>query len=114
MQTILTLWRLLQMFGMIGVPQLLGVLAYFRLRKYHDFLAHLTGFLIPPILFLYLSRVMFSSSVQEIQAQGERVCGTFAGMMVLMILFGTGIQIILSLPAQLWLHSRHRASAIQK
>jgi hypothetical protein len=100
------------MFGMIGVPQLLGVLAYFRVRKYHDFIAHIVGFLIPPALFFYLSRVMLISSVEE--SQGERVCGTYIGMMAIMILFGTGVQIFLSLIAQLVLHGRQRTSAIPR
>jgi hypothetical protein len=102
------------MFGMIGVPQLLGVLAYFRVRKYHDFIAHIVGFLIPPALFFYLSRVMLILSVEEIQSQGERVCGTHIGMMAIMILFGTGVQIFLSLIAQLVLHGRQRTSAIPR
>ena len=112
MQTVLTLWRLLEMFGMISVPQLLGVLVYFRIRKYQDFLAHFVGFLVPPILFFYLSRVMLIATAQEIQSSEGRVCGTFLGMMVIMILFGTGVQMFVSLIAQLMLHCRHRASHI--
>jgi hypothetical protein len=114
MQTILTMWRLLESLALLVVPQLLGVLAYFRLRKHHDFVAHLIGFLIPPVLFFYLSRVMLVSSAQEIQSRDGRVCGTYLGMMALMILFGTGIQTFFSLIAQVALHGRHRASTIPK
>jgi hypothetical protein len=110
MHTILIIWRLLLAFGFLGIPQLLGVLAYFRVAKYHHFLAHLIGFLIPPILFFYLARVMLVASVQEIQAQGESVCGTYIGMMAIAILLGTGGQMFFSLIAQLTLHGRHRMS----
>ena len=114
MEMALTLWRLLQIFGILGVPLLLGVLAYFRLRKYHDFFAHLVSFLIPPVVFFYLSWVMLSASLQEIQARGERVCGLAAAMTGLLVLLGTGIQVVFSLIAQLVLHGRHRINHIPK
>jgi len=91
------------------VPQLLGVLVYFQLRKRHDILAHVIGFLLPPGLFFYLFYLDVSSSAQEIQSQGERVCGTYLGMMSIALLFGTGVQMFCSLIAQLALHARHGA-----
>ena len=94
------------MLGFLAVPQLLGVLAYFRIRKYGGFLAHLVGVLLPPVLFFYLAQLMLSSSVREIQSHGERVCGTFIGVMSLAILFGTGAQALLSMGAQLMLYRR--------
>ena len=96
------------MFSFLGMPQLLGVLAYFQVRKRHDVLAHLVGVLIPPGVFFFLSQVMLGSSVREIQSQSERVCGTYIGMMILMILVGTGVQMFFGAIAQLALHVRHR------
>jgi hypothetical protein len=112
MQTVLNIWKVLVLLGVLGLPQLLGVLGYFRLRKYHDFLAHLVGFLIPPVLFFFIARALLFSSSQETQAQGERACGTYLGMMVIAILLGTGLQMGFSLIAQFTLHVRHRAGAV--
>ena len=106
MQTLLGIWRLLSVVGFLAVPQLLGVLAYFSLRKYGHFLAHFLGFLIPPVVFFYLARTMFIASVQEIQSDGSRVCGTFVGMTAMAILFGTGVQLLLSGLGQLILYRR--------
>ena len=115
METIHAIWNLFLFFSVLGVPQLLGVLAYFRVRKYHDFIAHLLGFLLPPILFFYLAGVIIlSPAAHEAESQGERVCGTFIGMMSLMILFGAGVQMFFSLIAQVMLHIRHGAGAASK
>jgi hypothetical protein len=114
METILTIWRLLEVFGMLAVPLLLGVLGYFRLRKYHDFMAHLVGFIIPPCVFFCLAWVMLGASLQQVQARGERVCGLAAGMMGLMVLLGTGVQMFFSLMAQLILHGRHPKNNVAK
>jgi len=37
------IWNLFLFFSVLAVPQLLGVSVYFRIRKYHDFIAHLVG-----------------------------------------------------------------------
>jgi hypothetical protein len=112
MQTFLIMWRWLLLLSLLGVPQLLGVLAYFRVRKHDDVLAHVIGILIPPVLFFYLSEVVLNSSAREIQSRGERVCGTYLGMMAIMILFGTGAQLFFSFMAQLMLHGRHRTTTV--
>jgi hypothetical protein len=112
MQTLLAIGNLLSLLGMLAVPQLLGVLVYFRLRKHHDLLAHLIGILLPPIAFFYLSYVMLSASAREVQSQGVRVCGTAAGMMAIAMLTVTGAQLFLSLITQLMLHVRHRTTKV--
>ncbi|MCM3904887.1 MAG: hypothetical protein ND866_24585 [Pyrinomonadaceae bacterium] len=112
MQTLRVIGSLLSLLGMLAVPQLLGVLVYFRLRKHHDLFAHVIGILLPPILFFYLSYVMLSSSAREMQSQGVRVCGTAFGMMAIAMLTVTGTQLFLSLLAQLMLHGRHRTTKI--
>lgn len=109
-----TTWSLLELFSLLSVPQLLGVLAYFRVRKHHDLLAHLAGFLIPPVVFFFLTQVMLGSSVREIESQSGRVCGTYIGMMSLMILVGTGMQMAFSVLAQLALHVRHRLISVSE
>lgn len=115
MKSLGTIWNLFLFFSLLSFPQFLGVLAYFRIRKYHDLLAHLIGALLPPISFFYLARVItISSAVQEAQSRGEVVCGTFTGMMVIALLFGAGLQTTFSLIAQLMLHARHRSGVASK
>lgn len=112
MESLGTIWNLFLLLSMLSFPQFLGVLAYFRIRKYHDLSAHLIGVLLPPLSFFYLARVItISSAVQEAQSRGEVVCGTFAGMMVIALLFGAGLQATFSLITQLMLHARHRGGA---
>lgn len=114
MDSLHTLWGYFQFLSVLVVPQLLGVLAYFRVRRFHLF-AHLVGFLLPPLLFLYLAGVIvLSSAAREAQSRGEEVCGTFTGMMTLAILFGTGLQAACSLGAQITLYGRHRAVMASK
>ncbi|HST53841.1 MAG TPA: hypothetical protein VLJ61_17665 [Pyrinomonadaceae bacterium] len=109
METIRTAWNLFLFLSLLVVPQMLGVLAYFRVKKYHNFLAHLVGFLIPPLSFFYLSAViLISSQTREAHSRGEEVCGTFTGIMFLFILFLTSLQTVFSLIAQLSLHISRR------
>jgi len=115
METLQTIWNLFAFLSLLAVPQLLGVLVYFRIRKHHDFLAHLAGFLLPPIIFFYLSGlIIISSPMREAESHGERICGTFIGMMSLMILFLTGVEIVSGLIVQIVLHGRHRTNSIVK
>jgi hypothetical protein len=111
MKLLSSIWDLLLLLGILGVPQLLGVLAYLRLRKYQAFLAHVLSFLIPPIIFFYFARMIFVSEAQHIQSQGGRVCGGFAGVAIITILLGTAAQIFFSILVQLVLHFRHQTNS---
>ena len=112
MESIRALWNLFLFFSLLSVPQLLGVLAYFRIRQYQRFVAHLVGFLIPPILFFYFAWVDLVYLPQKIYA--KEGCGMAAVAAVFILLLGTGAQIIISLLAQLMLSVRHRASVVSK
>ena len=100
-------WSLLKLLSLLSVPQLLGVLAYYQVRKLNSVIAHLLGFLIPPGVFFFLAQAMLGSSVRAIEDQGTRVCGTYIGMMSLMLLFATGAQVLFSFIAQLALFAVH-------
>ena len=109
------IWSLVELLSLLSVPLLLGVLAYFQVRKLNKVLAHLVGFLISPAIFFFLAQAMLFSSIRAKEAHGASVCGTFIGMMSLMLLFGTGVEMCLSLIAQLVLvlfalHPWHRTS----
>ena len=112
MEAIQVTLNLFMLLSLWVVPQLIGVLAYFRLRRHQDFLAHLAGFLIPPVLFFYLARIVLVYSYY--QAHPNDRCGGALIGAAFIILLGTGAQIIFGLIAQLVLHGRHRAVAIAR
>ena len=112
METLQVALNLFMLFSLWVVPQLLGVLIYFRLKRRHDFLAHLVGFIIPPILFFYLARIVLVYSYYK--AHPDDHCGGALIGAALIILFGTVAQLIFGLVAQFVLHGRHRASAVPK
>ena len=102
------------MLGILGGPQLLGMLAYRRIKKRNDFAAHLLGLIIPPILFFSFSWARLLSSTASIEASGERVCGTYSGMMGLGIMFITCVQAVAAIVIQISLHEKHRTCVITK
>jgi hypothetical protein len=113
MESIRTIWNLFLFFSMLALPQLLGVLAYFRIRRRQALLAHLAGFLIPPALYFYLSWLFFVYVPRQGQI-GEEGCGMAAVAAAFIVILGTGAQIIVSLIAQLLLRLRQRTSLASK
>ena len=112
MEAIYTIWNLFLVFSMLSLPQLLGVLAYFRIRRYQNFLAHLVGFLIPPILFFYFSWLFWIYLPHK--AHPHDGCGMPGAAAALIVLLGTVAQIAFSFIAQLMLRGRHQASLVSK
>jgi hypothetical protein len=110
MQTIRTGWNLFLFLSLLTVPQLLGILAYFRIRRFQNLLAHFVGFLIPPSLFFYLAW-LFEIYLPS-KAHVGNGCGMWAIAALLIVLFGTSAQAACSLAAQLMLHFWHRPSAV--
>ena len=102
------LWGLLLLFSVLAVPLLLGVLVYFRLRRFHDFLAHAVGFLLPPILFFYLACLFWV--YLPAKAHPNETCGMPLVAAVMMVYLGTFITILGSLIFQLALHTSHRTA----
>jgi heme/copper-type cytochrome/quinol oxidase subunit 3 len=100
------LWGLLLLFSVLAVPLLLGVLVYFRLRRFHDFVAHTLSFLLPPILFFYLACLFWV--YLPAKAHPNESCGMPVVAAVMMVYLGTFITILGSLIFQLALHSSHR------
>jgi hypothetical protein len=112
MESIQTIWNPFLFFSMLVLPRLLGVLAYFRIRRFQDLLAHLVGFLIPPALYFYFSWLIFVYLPHKDHAEdGGGMAAVAAGFIVLL---GTGAQIIVGLIAQLMLRGRHRVSLASK
>lgn len=107
MDSIQPIWNLFLLFSLFALPQLIGVLAYFRIRRLHHLLAHLAGFLIPPALFFYFSRMVFTHPAHEGQAEGG--CGMAAVAAGFIILGGTAMQMFFSLVSQLLLRVGRKA-----
>jgi cbb3-type cytochrome oxidase subunit 1 len=82
------------------LPQFLGILVHYRLKKFPE-LAYIVGFLLTTILSFYLLIAVFMPKVE----QNESMCGG-AAITVIFVVFFTFLQIIGSLFAQLWMKSR--------
>ena len=103
------IFRLIEMFSPLSLPLLLGVLTYFRLRRYQKFLAHLVGFILPPILTFYFIIMVMNADFARMEAKyGRPTCGMPALAAVMLLFAGTGIQILFSLAAQLVLYTREQ------
>ena len=112
MESIRPIWNLFLLLSMLTMPQLLGVLAYFRIRRYQRFVAHLAGVLIPPILFFYFAWLHWVYLPQKEHA--NEGCGMAGVAAAFIVLLGTGAQIFFSLVAQLILRARHKMSVVSK
>ncbi len=55
MEALQITWNLLTLFSIFAVPQLLGVLIYFRIRGFSRLLAHVVGFLLATTSYVYLA-----------------------------------------------------------
>lgn len=99
-------WTLLLLFSTFALPQLLGVLLYFRLARWPRWVAFPLGLLTPVILFFFLSQSFFFAGLREAAAKGELTCDMPAVAAGLMVLTGTVIQFVVALIVQLWLFKK--------
>jgi len=105
MEAIQTVWNLLLLFSILAMPQLLGVLIYFRIRRYHEFGAHISGFLLATVSFFYLASLFWV--YLPAQTHPNEKCGMPVLGGVFIVLFGTFITIVFSLLIQSVLRHRH-------
>lgn len=103
-------WPFLSLFVTLAVPQLLGVLLYFRLIRFSKKLAFALGFLAPGIVFFILAQSFFSAGFREAAARGDVGCGMPALAAAFMLLAGTALQLFVALIVQLVLLKRARLS----
>ena len=99
----MVLWRLLSLFSTFALPQLLGVLLYFRLVRFSRWLAFALGVLTPGLLFFYLAPSFFFAGLREAT---NNSCGMPALGAAVMLLFGTAVQFVVALIVQLWVFCR--------
>ena len=103
-------WPFLSLFCTLAVPQLLGVLLYFRLIRFSKWLAFALGSIAPAVLFFGLAHSFFSASLREVAARGEVGCGMPGLAVAFMLLAGTALQLFVALIVQLVLLKRARLS----
>jgi hypothetical protein len=107
METLQITWSSLSLFSLFAVPQLLGVLIYFRLRRFRKVLAHVAGFLLTTTAFFCLAD--FLLVYLPAKAHPDERCGLALMGGVFMVLGGTLITIFASLTIQLILKNRSSA-----
>ena len=112
MEPVVVTFRLVSALSPLTLPLLLGVLVYFRLREYQHSIAHLVGFLVPPILSFYFLRMVVIADMARMRAEyGRSTCGMAALAEAIAVLTGIGIQILFSVVAQIVLHGREQTSS---
>lgn len=105
----LFIWRLLSLLSMFVFPQLIGVLLHLRLVRRSRALAFALGFLVPAVLFFYLTPLVYFGEMREAYRNRQVGCGMPAVAAGFMILAGTVAELIVSLPIQRYLLRRDRS-----
>src|SRR5215217_8833994 len=108
METWLVVWRFVLLASVLIVPQLLGILLYFRLRRAPRWMAAIACALAPAIIFFFLAPGFFFAGIREAYARGERGCGMPAMAAAFLFLAGTAIQLLAGVFAQMVLSARRR------
>jgi hypothetical protein len=103
MQSAMALWTFLLLISTFALPQLLGVLLYFRLIRFSRWSAFTLGALTPGVLFFYLAPSFFFAGLREAQVKGEVTCGMPVLAAAIMVLLGTVAQVFVALIVQLYL-----------
>ena len=92
-------WGIIQLFSIFAMPLLLGVLAYYRIVRYQRTIAHVVGFLIPPLMFFYLASLFWV--YLPAKAHPHERCGMPAMAAMMMVWLGMFATIVASLVFQL-------------
>ena len=100
-----TIWSFFQLSSILAFSLLMGVLLFFRLRRFH-FLAHLLGTLLPFVLFVFFSWLTYVYGYYR--AHPDDRCGGQALGALGIISMGTLLLIILSPFAQWAVHATER------
>ena len=103
METSRQIWALLSLLSVIAIPQLLGVLLFFRLVRFSRWLAFIFGTLAPPLVFFFLVRLIVSAGFRAAEADGPDGCGMAAFAAAIMILMGTAIHLVSAFGVHLYL-----------
>jgi hypothetical protein len=105
MEVLYTISNSLVFFSALAIPQFLGLLVHYRMKRFPR-LAYLAGFIITVGLSLFLLRAALFPPPPK---PGEYVCGLAAMAAVMITLFFTGIQVVVSIIAQYCFYRKSRA-----
>lgn len=97
MESLVQAWRFLLLAGVFVFPQLLGLLLFYRLHFAPRWVARSASILAPAFLFFWLAPIVFFAGIREAAARGEMDCGMPAVAAGIFLIFGTIIQLVLSL-----------------
>ena len=109
MEALSTIWSFLLLGCLIAFPQLLGVLVYFKLKPVHRWLARVAGTLLPVILFIVFSWMVFVYRYYKLHPDDS--CGGQLFGASFLVLGGSVLEIGLSVVAQVLLY---RSAAVRK
>ena len=106
MESLVQAWRWLLLAGVFVFPQLLGILLFYRLHRAPRWVARTAAILAPAVLFFFLAPILFFTGLREAAARGEVNCGMPAVAAGIIVIFGTLIQLVLSLVTHVVLRLR--------
>ena len=109
MEALRTTWSFFLLFSLLAFAQLVGVLVFFRLKRYQHLLAHLSAFSIPVFLVIGFCWMIFIYRYYQAHPD-DRDGGQLLGAS-LIILFGAGLEILLGAVVQVALHARVQTCA---
>lgn len=107
MESLIVAWRFLVLISFFALPQLLGILLYFRLSRAPRWVAVIAGAVAPAVVFFLLARIFIVAEIREIQARGD-MCGMPIVAALILLYMGTIIQLVLGLVSQLILRAIRR------
>ena len=96
------LWIFVALVSTFALPQLLGVLLYFRLVRISKWLAFVLGVFAPPVVFYFVGPAFFFAGLRDIPP-GQVACGTPFVVAAMMVDLGTIAELIVAAFVQLFL-----------
>lgn len=97
------LWTFVSLVSTFALPQLLGVLLYFRLVRFSKWLAFALGVLTPAVVFYFVGPAFYFAPIREAAEKGPLGCGTPFVMAAYMVLAGTVASLLLAFFVQVGL-----------
>jgi len=108
----LLVWRTLELVSVFALPQLIGILLWYRLRWAPRWIAAVAAALAPAVVFFWVGKIYLFAGLREHYAQGRDGCGMPVMAAVLGLLAGTAIELVLGVFTQVALFAWRRRRAV--